>query len=87
MVEVVSGKPFDEFLAERIFRPLKMADTTFHPVARTTAAAGSSVSARRGRQVAGPHDALVDRHLAGQESESLRRIVLDGWRTWRGSIR
>jgi CubicO group peptidase (beta-lactamase class C family) len=27
----VSGKPFDEFLAERIFRPLKMADTTFHP--------------------------------------------------------
>jgi len=31
VVEVVSGKPFDEFLAERIFRPLKMADTTFHP--------------------------------------------------------
>jgi CubicO group peptidase (beta-lactamase class C family) len=33
VVEVVSGKPFDEFLAERIFRPLKMADTTFHPSA------------------------------------------------------
>ena len=33
VVEVVSGKPFDEFLAERIFRPLNMADTTFHPSA------------------------------------------------------
>jgi CubicO group peptidase (beta-lactamase class C family) len=31
VVEVVSAKPFDEFLAERIFRPLKMVDTTFHP--------------------------------------------------------
>ncbi len=31
VVEVVSGKPFDQFLAERIFRPLQMADTTFHP--------------------------------------------------------
>ena len=33
VVEVVSGKPFDEFLAERIFRPLNMADTTFRPSA------------------------------------------------------
>jgi CubicO group peptidase (beta-lactamase class C family) len=33
VVEVVSGKPFDEFLAERIFRPLSMSDTTFHPSA------------------------------------------------------
>lgn len=31
VIEVVSGKPFDQFLAERIFRPLQMADTTFHP--------------------------------------------------------
>jgi CubicO group peptidase (beta-lactamase class C family) len=33
IVEVVAGKPFDEFLAERIFRPLGMVDTTFHPTA------------------------------------------------------
>lgn len=33
VVEIVSGKPFDEFLTERIFRPLTMADTTFHPSA------------------------------------------------------
>ena len=31
IVEVVSGKPYEEFLAERIFRPLKMVDTTFYP--------------------------------------------------------
>lgn len=31
VVEVVSGKPFDVFLAERIFKPLGMNETTFHP--------------------------------------------------------
>jgi CubicO group peptidase (beta-lactamase class C family) len=31
IVEVVSGQPFDEFLRERIFVPLAMNDTTFHP--------------------------------------------------------
>jgi len=29
IIEAVSGKPYDEFLSERIFRPLKMNDTTF----------------------------------------------------------
>ena len=33
IVEVVSGKPFDQFLAERIFQPLDMKDTSFHPTA------------------------------------------------------
>jgi len=31
VVEVVSGKPFDVFLRERFFEPLKMVDTSFHP--------------------------------------------------------
>lgn len=31
IVEVVSGKPFDVFLEERLFGPLGMKDTTFHP--------------------------------------------------------
>jgi len=31
VVEVASGQPFDRFLDERIFRPLKMVDTTFCP--------------------------------------------------------
>jgi len=31
VIEVAAGKPYEEFLAERIFRPLKMNDTTFFP--------------------------------------------------------
>ena len=31
VVEVVSGKSFDAFLTERIFAPLEMTQTTFHP--------------------------------------------------------
>jgi CubicO group peptidase (beta-lactamase class C family) len=30
LVEVVSGKPFDQFLEERIFKPLGMVDAAFH---------------------------------------------------------
>lgn len=30
LCEVISGKPFDEFLEERIFRPLGMGETSFH---------------------------------------------------------
>src|SRR5262245_8334486 len=33
VVEVVSGKPFDAFLAERIFQPLDMKETSFRPTA------------------------------------------------------
>jgi CubicO group peptidase (beta-lactamase class C family) len=31
IIEVVSGKPYETFLAERIFKPLGMSDTTFYP--------------------------------------------------------
>lgn len=31
VVEVVAGVPFEDFLDERIFKPLGMKDTTFHP--------------------------------------------------------
>lgn len=31
IIEVASGKPYDRFLRERIFEPLEMVDTTFHP--------------------------------------------------------
>ncbi|MDR1191287.1 MAG: beta-lactamase family protein [Verrucomicrobiales bacterium] len=33
IVEKVSGKPFDQFLEERLFKPLGMTDTTFWPTA------------------------------------------------------
>ena len=34
IVEVASGQPFDRFLHERIFEPLRMVDTTFFPDAK-----------------------------------------------------
>jgi CubicO group peptidase (beta-lactamase class C family) len=34
IVEVVSGLPYERFLAERLLGPLGMRDTTFHPTAR-----------------------------------------------------
>lgn len=37
IVEVVSGKPFDVFVRERIFEPLGMKDTTFYPDANQRA--------------------------------------------------
>ena len=33
IVEVVSGQPFEAFMDRRLFRPLGMKDTTFHPTA------------------------------------------------------
>jgi CubicO group peptidase (beta-lactamase class C family) len=39
VIEVVSGQPYDEFLRDRIFRPLNMIDTTFHPTAEQRARA------------------------------------------------
>jgi len=30
LIEALSGKPLDEFFAERVFKPLKMSDTGFH---------------------------------------------------------
>ena len=36
IVEVVSGKTFEEYLQETIFRPLGMTDTTFHPTNEQT---------------------------------------------------
>jgi CubicO group peptidase (beta-lactamase class C family) len=39
VIEVVSGQPYDAFLRDRIFRPLNMIDTTFHPTAEQRARA------------------------------------------------
>jgi CubicO group peptidase (beta-lactamase class C family) len=33
IVEIISDQPFDQFLRQRIFEPLRMADTFFHPSA------------------------------------------------------
>jgi CubicO group peptidase (beta-lactamase class C family) len=33
LVEILSGKPLDKYVSDNIFKPLKMNDTTYHPVA------------------------------------------------------
>lgn len=37
IIEVVSGKSYEEFVSERILKPLAMNDTTFHPTAKQLA--------------------------------------------------
>jgi CubicO group peptidase (beta-lactamase class C family) len=37
IIEVVSGMPYEEFLKKRLFEPLGMKDTTFHPDSRQIA--------------------------------------------------
>jgi CubicO group peptidase (beta-lactamase class C family) len=39
VIEVVSGQPYEAFLRDRIFSPLNMNDTTFHPTAEQRARA------------------------------------------------
>ena len=77
VVEIVSGKPFDEFLAERIFRPLKMADTTFHPSAAQQPRLALLYQPGEGGKFAsgGTTHWLVDLS-PGQEPQSVRRPVL-----------
>ena len=44
IVEVVSGKPFEEFLEQRLFGPLGMKDTTFYLTEDAATQAGCTVS-------------------------------------------
>ena len=64
IIEVVSGKSYDEFLAERIFRPLKMNDTTFYP----DAGARRRIATMYHRTASGDLEA-VERHVPAAESE------------------
>jgi CubicO group peptidase (beta-lactamase class C family) len=50
VVEVASGQPLDKFLAERIFKPLKMVDTAFDvPPAKQNRLAQSQVDPQTGK--------------------------------------
>jgi CubicO group peptidase (beta-lactamase class C family) len=47
IVEVVSGRPFDAFLQERLFDPLGMPDTTFYPTDRQRARLATAYAKNR----------------------------------------
>jgi CubicO group peptidase (beta-lactamase class C family) len=60
MIEVVSGQPYEKFMAERIFTPLGMADTTFYPGPRQRLRTASLYDCKDGKllpagfQIIGP---------------------------------
>ncbi len=64
IIEAVSGKPYDEFVAERIFRPLKMNDTTFYP----DVGARRRIATMYHRTASGDLEA-VERRVPAAESE------------------
>jgi len=49
IVEVVSGQPFEEVLAKRVFQPLGMTDTSFYPAASQLARVAAVYDQRDGK--------------------------------------
>lgn len=85
LVEVVSKQPFDQFLEQRLFRPLHMLDTGFRVPAEkrdrfaevyTKNAQGALTLATRRAPQAGPYD-TQGKFLSG--SEGLVSTALDFW--------
>lgn len=58
IVEVVSGQPYEVYLAERIFQPLGMTDTTPYPTAEQLARVAVTYGKEEGRLVARPGGVL-----------------------------
>ncbi len=54
VIEVVSGQSYEAFLARRIFEPLGMADTTFHPTPEQLTRLAVTYDKQDGRLVAAP---------------------------------
>ena len=58
IVEIASGKPFEQFIAERIIQPLGMKDTTWHPDAAQRARLARAYKLSGGKLVPA-HNAFV----------------------------
>ena len=58
IVEVVSGKRYEEFMASRIFDPLGMKDSTFHPTEEQRKRVAGLYDSKDGRLVAAPDTIL-----------------------------
>jgi len=55
VVEIVSGKPFEQFVQERIFNPLGMKDTTFYPTEAQAARIAKSYRKTNGKLTEAPN--------------------------------
>ncbi len=62
LVQVVSGKPFDRFLQDRIFTPLGMPDTSFYAPEEKLHRLATVYGASANGVIAPLHNDLVDRH-------------------------
>ncbi|MCY3544989.1 MAG: serine hydrolase [Chloroflexi bacterium] len=62
LVQVVSGKPFDRFLQDRIFTPLGMPDTSFYAPEEKLHRLATVYGASENGVIAPLHNDLVDRH-------------------------
>ncbi len=62
VIEVVSGKDYETFLAERVFKPLHMKDTTFRPSKEQLRRLAGLYGLKDGKLVAAP-DALIGRPI------------------------
>lgn len=58
VIEVVSGKSYEDFLRERIFEPLGMKDTTFYPSAEQLARTAVTYDLKDGKLVA-VHNTII----------------------------
>ncbi len=55
VIEVVSGKSFEDFLRDRVFVPLEMKDTTFYPSSEQLARLAQTYDQKEGKLVPTPH--------------------------------
>ena len=80
IVEVVSGKPFEQFLDERLLSPLGMKDTTFIPTAAQVERLASAdwVPPETGKLTAVPDALAQPRPRAQLADRSLRHAPLGG---------
>lgn len=58
VIEVASGQSYEAFLAERVFNPLGMKDTTFYPTAQQTARLALTYGLEKGKLVRATTDIL-----------------------------
>jgi CubicO group peptidase (beta-lactamase class C family) len=72
IVEVLSRMPYEEFLATRLFQPLGMKDTTFHPTAEQVGRLAKSY-----RPIPNP-PGMEEVTIAGNLRDMLRSIVAVG---------